>query len=102
MTSLAIALALATPLYAPAQPWALNFAAPPRIPLLGDVDADGYADLICVHAPGGSIIDVSLNQKGQKAGRPFQALNPWGKDCQAAATGEIDDQPGTDIVGIFG
>lgn len=103
MTSLAVALTLATtPLYAPAQPWALNFAAPPRIPLLGDVDADGYADLICVYAPGNSIIDVSLNQKGQKAGRPFQGLNPWGKDCQAAAAGEVDEQPGADVVGIFG
>ena len=92
---------LSAPVYAPAQPWALNFAAPPRIPLLGDVDADGYADLICVYAPGGSIIDVSLNQNGQKAGRPFQALNPWGKDCQAAVAGDFDDVPGADVIGLF-
>jgi hypothetical protein len=102
MSALLLAtLALSTPVYAPAQPWALNFAAPPRIPLLGDVDNDGFADLICVYAPGGSIIDVSLNQQGQKPGRPFQALNPWGKDCQAAIAGEFDETPGADVLGIF-
>ncbi len=103
MTSFAAALVLAfpAPTYAPAQPWALNFAAPPRIPLVGDINADGYTDLISVHGPGASIIDVSLNVQGQKAGRPFQALNPWGKDCQAAVTAEIDNVPGTDILGLF-
>ena len=101
MSPLLAAMLLSAPVYAPAQPWALNFAAPPRIPLLGDVDADGYADLICVYSPGGSIIDVSLNQNGQKAGRPFQALNPWGKDCQAAVAGDFDDVPGADVIGLF-
>ncbi|MBC8065363.1 MAG: hypothetical protein H7Y17_11065 [Chlorobia bacterium] len=101
MTTLAVALALAAPVFAPAQPWALNFAAPPRIPLVGDVNADGYADLICVYAPGASIIDVSLNQQGQKSGRPFQGLNPWGKDCQAAVAFEVDETPGADVLGLF-
>jgi len=102
MTAILFAtLAMSTPVYAPAQPWALNFATPPRIPLVGDVDNDGYSDLICVYAPGGSIIDVSLNQSGMKPGRPFQALNPWGKDCQAAVAGEFDDAPGADVMGIF-
>jgi hypothetical protein len=89
------------PAFAPPTLWAGGFAAPPRIPLVGDVDNDGYADLICVYPPGGSIIDVSLNQKGQKPGVPFQALNPWGKDCQAAVAGEFDDKPGTDVAGVF-
>ncbi|MFY9233741.1 MAG: hypothetical protein WAO58_04690 [Fimbriimonadaceae bacterium] len=89
------------PVFAPPVLWASGFAAPPRIPLVGDVDADGYADLICVYLPGGSIIDVSLNVKGQKPGVPFQALNPWGKDCQAAAAGEIDGKPGADVAGLF-
>lgn len=95
-------IAIATPLFAPPVPWALNFAAPPRIPLVGDVDNDGYADLIAVYPTGASIIDVSLNRKGQKAGFGFQALNPWGQDCQAAASGQFDDKPGADVVGLFG
>jgi hypothetical protein len=95
-------LTLSAPAFLPPQPWALNFAAPPRIPMVGDVNADGFADLIVVYPPGGSIVDLSLNVAGQKAGRPFQGLNPWGRDCQAAAVGEMDDAPGADVVGIFG
>jgi hypothetical protein len=102
MIPLTVAFALAIPTYAPPQPWAMNFAVPPAIPLVGDLDHDGYADIVCVHPNGASIIDVSLNQQGQKAGRPFQGLNPWGKDCQAAAIGEFDANPGADVAGIFG
>lgn len=91
----------AKPIYAPGTLWALNFASPPRIPLLGDVDADGYADLVCVFPPGDSIVDVSLNQRGQKAGTPFQGLTQWGKDCQAAVIGEFDSKPGADVAGLF-
>ncbi len=69
---------------------------------MGDVDADGYGDLICVYPPGAAIIDVSLSEKGQKAGVPFQALTGWGKDCQAAIAGEFDDKPGADVAGLFG
>jgi hypothetical protein len=101
MLPLSLLLVSQGPSFAPPTLWAAGFAAPPRIPLVGDVDNDGYADLICVYPPGGAIIDVSLNQKGQKAGVPFQALNPWGKDCQAAVAGEFDDKPGTDVAGLF-
>jgi hypothetical protein len=100
--SLALILSLvAAPVFAPPVPWALNFAAPPRIPLAGDVDNDGYCDLICVYPPGDSIIDVSLNVKGQKAGRPIQGLTGWGKDCQSAIAAEFDGVPGIDVAGVF-
>lgn len=84
-----------------AQPWALGFAAPPRMPFVGDVDADGFADLVVVYPSGDAIVDVSLTVDGQKAGRPFQGLTQWGKDCQAAAVGEFDAKKGADVVGIF-
>lgn len=88
--------------YLPPQPWALGFAAPPRLPFVGDVDADGFADLIVVYPPGGAILDVNRSVGGLKTGGGFQGLNPWGKDCQAAAVGNLDDAPGTDVVGLFG
>ena len=49
----------------------------------------GWGDLIAVYPPGDSIIDVSLNRDGMKAGRPIQALSGWGKDCQAAVAGDF-------------
>jgi hypothetical protein len=95
------AIVFSLPVYLPAQPWGLNFAAPPRIPLVGDVDADGFADLICVYPPGDSIIDVSPNVGGMKTGRGYQALVRWGQNCQAAVAGEFDGTPGADVIGIF-
>ncbi len=100
--SLAIAAMLfAAPTFTPPEPWALGTAAPPRIPFVGDVDADGFADLIVVYPPGAAIIDVNPSRQGMKTGGGFQALNPWGKDCQAAAVGEFDSAPGSDVVGLF-
>lgn len=95
-------LASSVPLFTRPQPWTLGFAAAPRMPFAGDVDHDGYADLIGVFPQGGAIIDLNLNVEGLKSGGGFQGLNPWGTDCQAADVGEIDENPGADVVGIFG
>lgn len=87
--------------FTPGEPWALSFAAPPRIPLVGDVDHDGYADLVCVYPVGDAIIDASLNTRSGKAGVPFQARTGWGKNCQAAIIGEFAPSPGADVAGLF-
>jgi hypothetical protein len=89
------------PAFTPPQPWALGFAAPPRLPFVGDVDHDGRADLIVVYPKGDCIVDVNLTVEGVKSGGGFQALTGWGKDCQAATVGEFDSQPGADVVGLF-
>lgn len=101
MLCLIVVLATSQPFCAP-QPWALDFAAPPRQPFVGDVNSDGCADLIVVFPEGNAIIDVSLSQIGQKSGRPFQGLPSWKPGIQAATVGEFDGKPGADVAGLFG
>jgi hypothetical protein len=87
---------------APPISWALNFVSPPGIPLVGDINNDGYADMICVYPQGDCSINVSINVEGMKPGQPYQSNANWGKDCQGAISGQFDDQPGADVVGLFG
>lgn len=88
--------------FAPAATWSLNLAAPPRIPTAGDLNGDGFADLIAVYPDGEGIVDVSLSVGGMKPGRPFQALTKWGKGCSAALAGEFDGKPGGDLLALCG
>jgi hypothetical protein len=88
--------------FTPPRPWALGFADGPRIALMGDVDHDGCADMVAVYPDGDCTIDVSLSLNGWKPEGGHQALNNWGKNCQAATMGEFDSVPGADVVGIFG
>ena len=91
----------AQPQYAAPEMWALGMASPPRLGFVGDVVGDGHANLISVNPKGDCSIDVCLTVDSAKPGNPSTAIDHWGKDCQAAAVGEIDDVPGADIVGIF-
>lgn len=83
-------------------PWALNFAIPPRIPTVGDIDGDGYADLVVVYPLGEGILDLSLSVGGMKAGRPFQGYVGWGKGATAAVAGPFDDAKGDDVLALVG
>jgi hypothetical protein len=65
-------------------PWANGFCPKGRIPLLGDVNADGLADLIAVNAEGEGFIDVAFNRSAQKSGIPVRSRSDFGKDLQAA------------------
>lgn len=69
--------------------------------MVGDVDGDGFADLICVSPRGDCFIDVALSRDGQRSLLPQRANSNWGKDCSAASSGELDATPGTDVVGLF-
>ncbi|MCX7799874.1 MAG: hypothetical protein N2109_05975 [Fimbriimonadales bacterium] len=91
-----IPLALPTTFCVPT-PWALGFAAPPRLPFNVDLNGDRRGDLLAVFPEAPGILDSSLNQGGQKAGRPFQGLNPFVAGIRAAAVGEFDDRPGPDV-----
>jgi hypothetical protein len=88
--------------FTPPQPWALGFAAPPRLPFAGDVDGDGLADLVAVYPEGDSIVDVNLTVEGVKSGGGVQALSRWAGHCDAATVGEFDDVKGADVAGLFG
>lgn len=95
-------VALLSSPFVPPQPWALGFAAPPRLPFAGDVDGDGMADLIVVFPEGDTILDVNLTVEGAKSGGGIQALPKWAGPCAAAAVGEFDAAKGTDVAGLFG
>src|SRR5690349_2363892 len=96
------AAVVAGPTFAKPTPWALGFAPPGRYPMVGDVNADGFADLICVSPSGDSFIDVAVNAQGMKSMVPQRANSNWGKDCQAVCVGDLDDTPGRDVAAIFG
>lgn len=100
-TALAFA-ALFKPDFAKPTPWALDFAAPGDYCFAGDIDADGYADLIRLSPKGDAFIDVARNTRGMKSFAPQRANSTWGKDAQAAAAGEIDETPGADLLALFG
>lgn len=70
--------------------------------MVGDIDGDGYADLVSVSLGGDSFVDASLSIDGMKAGTPIRTISNWGKDCQAVALGDFDAVPGKDVAGIFG
>ena len=98
-----VALAIfAAPKIAPPIPWASGFAPQGSLVFAADMDGDGNADLIRVVPAGDSFIDLSFNVEGFKAGRPVRALSNWGKDCQSAAVGNLEDPKRATIVGIFG
>lgn len=78
-------------------PWALGFAAPPRMPFVADLDSDGLADLLVVFPDAPGILDSSLNQGGQKAGRPFQGLNPFVGGVRAATVGDLTGDGKPDV-----
>ncbi len=99
---LATSLAQASTTYAALEYWALGMASAPRLGFVGDVNGDGHADLITLNPKGDCAIEVALTIDGVKPNNPQGAIDHWGKDCQAAAVGEIDETPGADVVGIFG
>lgn len=72
-----------------------GWVAPPRIPLLGDVNGDGYADFLYA-SPGDKSIDVSLNGKGWKPLRRKRLLSGLPQEIEAMCLAHLGGK-GLDI-----
>jgi hypothetical protein len=64
--------------------WASGIASSPRIPLIGDVDGDGRADVLALDPSGDGSLDVMLTSSLGKARAPVRALDGFGKGAVAA------------------
>lgn len=86
----------------PPQLWQSDFGAPPRTPFVGDADADGYDDLLCLWPEEGCIVDVSINANGEKAIWQEQARRDFGRDGLSAACGRFTDDKGVGVLAVMG
>jgi hypothetical protein len=68
-----------------------GWVAPPRIPLLGDINGDGYADFLYA-SPQDKSIDVSLNGKGWKPLRGRRLLSNLPQTIRALCLGHFGGQ----------
>ncbi|HLK55568.1 MAG TPA: hypothetical protein VKU00_03340, partial [Chthonomonadaceae bacterium] len=65
-----------------------GWVAPPRIPLLGDINGDGYADFLYA-SPQDKSIDVSLNGKGWKPLRGQRLISDLPQKIRAMCLGHF-------------
>lgn len=79
------------PGFTPARFWAGGIASAPRIPLLGDADGDGRADLLVCYPPENGIVDYVRTSPLGKPCFPVQARQGFGKDTLAAVCGSFTE-----------
>jgi hypothetical protein len=84
----------------PAHLWIYSYSAP-RIPMAGDVDADGRADFVGLYPEGEGIVDVFRTSAQGKAIWGVQARRPFGGKGIAAACGAFTDERGAGVLGVF-
>ena len=65
-----------------------GWTAPPRLPLLADINGDGFADFLYA-SPGDKSIDISLNGKGWKPLRGKRVLSNLPEEIRALCAGHF-------------
>src|SRR5689334_9711094 len=65
-----------------------GWVAPPRIPLLGDINGDGYVDFLYA-SPQDKSIDVSLNGRGWKPVRGRRLVSDLPEEIRAISVGHL-------------
>jgi hypothetical protein len=68
---------------------------------VGDVDGDGYADLIAFYPVDKCIVDVSLNAYDQKSVWSFQARTDFGEKGLGACAGRFTGGQGAEVMAAF-
>lgn len=84
----------------PARFWAGGFAAAPRIPLVGDADGDGRADLLVIYPPGEGIVDLARTSASGKSRFPLQARTGFGKDILTGTSGRFSGSERTEVLAL--
>ena len=108
LTSLLIAMASCkaghpqtTVRFTPGQFWISGFGASPRIPLVGDVDGDGHADILSLNPSGAGEIDLARTSNLAKPVFPFQARSKFGGGALIAAGAPFSQQERSEVIALL-
>ncbi len=108
LTSLLIAMASCkaghpqtTVRFTPGQFWISGFGASPRIPLVGDVDGDGHADILSLNPGGAGEIELARTSNLAKPVFPFQARSKFGGGALIAAGAPFSQQERSEVIALL-
>jgi hypothetical protein len=85
----------------PEQFWRTPFGTDPRMPLVGDADGDGHADLISLWPKDDGVVDLV---RTSALGKPFYgnvAMRNFGKNAIGDACGPLVRKDAADLMGIY-